>query len=82
MVIEVADSHVHWMEPRDITLDEVCRGTSDRSGPRICSHHMASGGFVFQEEVAGANALLSDGSVRFIQSGCRRRPSGACSLAT
>ena len=33
MVIEVANSNIHWMEPRDLTLEEACRGVGDGSGP-------------------------------------------------
>ena len=69
MVIEVANSNIHWMEPRNLTLEEACRGVRDGSRMCISGRHTASGGFFFQDEVAGANALLSDGSVCFLPVG-------------
>ena len=69
MVVEVANSNINWMEPRDLTLEEACRGVGDGSGPGISSHHVISGGFFFQDEVAGANVAFSDGQVRFIPAG-------------
>jgi hypothetical protein len=67
MVVEAIDSGVRWAEPRDISVDEACRGVG--SGLGISSRHMASGGFIFRDEVAGANAMFSDGSVWFIPAG-------------
>lgn len=39
MLIEIADSNIHWAEPRDLTLDEVLepRGGKNRSR---CDHHL------------------------------------------
>jgi hypothetical protein len=68
MVVEVANSGIQWAEPRDLTLDEACRGAGGGSGPAILSQHAISGGFFFQDEF-GAHVLLSDGSVRFIPAG-------------
>ena len=69
LVVEVANSNINWMEPRDITLDEACRGVGDGSRPGISSRHMISGRFFFRDEVAGANVVFSDGNVGFIPAG-------------
>ncbi len=63
MVVEVANSNINWMEPKDFTLEEACRGVGDGSGLSISSRDITPGGFFFQDEVAGANAVFSDGSV-------------------
>ena len=68
MVVEVAESNIHWMEPRDLTLEEACRGVGEGPGPGISSHHRISGRFFFHDET-GANAVFSDGSVWFIPAG-------------
>jgi hypothetical protein len=56
-VVEMANSGIHWMEPKDLAFDEAVRGINQpgvKSG--ISSKH-----------VYGANVLLSDGSVHFIK---------------
>ena len=69
VVVEVVNSNINWMEPRDITLEEACRGGGDGSGLGISSYHMTSGGFFFQDEVAGAYGVLSNGHMCFIPAG-------------
>lgn len=39
LVIEVVDSDILWMEPRDLTLEEALDGIRRNSGIRIGSHH-------------------------------------------
>jgi hypothetical protein len=69
MVVEVANSNTNWMEPRDLTLEEACRGIGNGSHMCISSRHTIPGGIFFQDEVAGANVVLSDGSVCVIPAG-------------
>ena len=69
LVVEVANSNINWMEPRDPTLEDACRGVGDGSRPGISGRHMASGLFIFRDEVAGANVVFSDGSLGFIPAG-------------
>ena len=82
MVVEVANSNINWMEPRDLTLEEACRGVGDGSGLGISSHHMIPGRFFFQDEVAGAYACFPTGAWDSFLPDCRRRRSAACSPAT
>jgi hypothetical protein len=40
-IVEVANSGIHWMEPRDLTFDEALRGINPPGpGPKISSHHV------------------------------------------
>ncbi len=39
IVVEIADSDIHWTEPRDLTFDEMSLKINDRSRPSISSHH-------------------------------------------
>ena len=69
MLVEVANSKINWMEPRDLTLDEACRGAGNGSGPSITSHHVISSGFFFQEEADGVNVAFSDGHIEILRAG-------------
>ena len=55
MIVEVANSGIHWMEPRDLHVEQMAPTINAKSGQGISSRHQA-----------GAQALLADGSVRFI----------------
>ena len=70
MVVELVDSGIPWAEPRDITLDEACRGVGEGTGPRTLAHTSVFDTFFFQEEtIAYGFILLSDGSVHSIPIG-------------
>ena len=49
MVVELVDSGIPWAEPRDITLDEACRGVGEGTGPRTLAHTSVFDTFFFQE---------------------------------
>lgn len=55
MVVEVAGSHINWLEPRDCRIEELASPGADGEGPGICSGH---------PDVV--NVLFCDGSVRAI----------------
>ena len=55
LVVEVAGSGIHWMEPRDLTIDEVLGGINNPSGTGIRSNHPG-----------GAMVLLADACVQFL----------------
>jgi prepilin-type processing-associated H-X9-DG protein len=60
ILVEIADSDIQWLEPRDITLEQAMRGIN--SGPHICisSWHPARGNSDRQDS---ANVAFADGSV-------------------
>jgi hypothetical protein len=39
MVVEVANSGIHWMEPRDLELSSMALRVNPRQGRGISSHH-------------------------------------------
>ena len=54
IVIEIADSDIHWMEPRDVLLSELSMKINDRSKRSRSSHH------------GGACVLHADGTVEIL----------------
>jgi len=55
IVVEIADSDIHWTEPRDLDFDEMNFKINDPSKPSISSHH-----------AHGAMVFYADGSVHFM----------------
>jgi hypothetical protein len=53
LLVEVENSGINWMEPKDLTLDDAIAGLTSDSGPRISSGH----------DPRLANVLLANGSV-------------------
>jgi prepilin-type processing-associated H-X9-DG protein len=55
LAIEVGGAGIHWMEPRDVTVEEAVAFITNRSAGRFGQTHPG-----------GINVLMADGSVRFI----------------
>jgi len=55
IVVEIANSDIHWTEPRDLNFDEMSFKINDKSKPSISSHHPHM-----------AMVLHADGSVHFL----------------
>jgi prepilin-type processing-associated H-X9-DG protein len=53
LLVEVARSGIHWMEPRDLELSDFDATINSRSGRGLSSNH-----------AAGVNVAMADGSVR------------------
>jgi hypothetical protein len=53
LLVEVENSGINWMEPKDLTVDQAIAGLTCRSGPRISSGH----------DARLANAVLADGEL-------------------
>jgi hypothetical protein len=64
LVIETHHSGIHWMEPRDISLEAAIGELSEQKFDTDDGHR--SNGFIFQYSYQGHNVLLADGSVQFI----------------
>ncbi len=57
LIVEIANSGIPWMEPRDLDIAQMAPTINAKSGQGISSAH-----------AGGAQALLADGTVRFISS--------------
>ncbi len=65
LVAEVADSDIHWMEPRDPSLPGVLR--PDGTAYKLPSNHGVEDGYFVVENVeGGGNVVLADASVRYL----------------
>lgn len=53
-VVEVADSGIHWMEPRDLHLGQISLAVNPPTGQGISGHRW------------GAHVLLLDGTIKFL----------------
>lgn len=66
LVVEVTDSGIHWMEPRDLTVYQAVRGINSTLGMCISSWHPARGNSDRQES---ANVAFADGMVVNLKNG-------------
>lgn len=55
LLIEVKDSGIHWMEPRDLDISQMAPGINTTSGKGISSNHPG-----------GAIVVFADGHTRFV----------------
>ena len=55
LIVEVANSGIHWMEPRDLHVSQMAPTINAKAGQGISSKHKV-----------GAHVLFADGSVRFL----------------
>ena len=63
MLVEVANSDINWMEPRDLSFEEALRGINPKSGVGISSPHVSDNGY-FYHETPVVNVALADGTAR------------------
>lgn len=61
LVVEVANSGIHWMEPRDLHILQMAPSVQAKEGQGISSRHNG-----------GAHALFGDGGVRFVSESLSR----------
>jgi prepilin-type processing-associated H-X9-DG protein len=55
LLVEIADSGIHWMEPRDLLIEQAARGINPSTGKGISSFHPG-----------GANAAFADGHIEYL----------------
>jgi hypothetical protein len=65
LVVEVCNSGIHWMEPRDLDSSTISLEINPKVGRGICSQH-----------TAGAHICIFDGSVRFLSNRVTARELG------
>jgi prepilin-type processing-associated H-X9-DG protein len=55
LVVEIANSDIHWMEPRDLDIRKIAKQINPKNAIGISSYHPG-----------GANVVLADNSVQFL----------------
>ena len=68
MLVEVANSDIHWMEPRDLSFEEALRGINPPSGMGISSRHVWGENY-FKYGTPVANFAFADGTVHSLPEG-------------
>jgi hypothetical protein len=68
-VVEACDLDIAWMEPRDISLEDLCKPMPDGTAAGLSSKHTVQGHFFYYDQAYGGNAVFADGSVRSIPPG-------------
>jgi prepilin-type processing-associated H-X9-DG protein len=64
MLVEVwGESRPAWIEPIDITLEDLARGVNSESGKSISGDHISRQRMFFDDEFGGINFCFADGSV-------------------
>jgi hypothetical protein len=66
MVVEMADSGIHWMEPRDLPFATLAMSVNPKSGMGISSLHCDPG---WRHSRLGANIGMVNGEVEFLPTG-------------
>jgi hypothetical protein len=72
MVVEVANSGIHWAEPRDLSVESIAQAAAAApNSVGFVKHVRRTDGFFFYHDtvVHGINVALADGSVRFLPAG-------------
>ncbi len=70
MVVEVANSGIPWMEPRDLSLDALAAAGAKSPALTVSSNHGQREDFFFiYEHGCGANVATADGSVHYLPPG-------------
>ena len=64
MVVEMADSGIHWMEPRDLGIAIMNMSVNPESGVGISSLHRDPG---WRRQRLGANVAMADGHIDFLR---------------
>lgn len=62
LLVELFDSKIPWMEPRDITLGQALDGPDGKASVPT-SRHAFPGGYFFREHTRVGNLLMADGTV-------------------
>ena len=69
MVVEMADSNINWLEPKDLAFDDACRGLASDKRPIISSQHSIENKGYFQQPVREATVAFADGHVCMVGDG-------------
>ncbi|MSR56876.1 MAG: DUF1559 domain-containing protein [Planctomycetaceae bacterium] len=67
LVVEIEDSGIHWMKPRDLNFEEMNFALNDSEDRSISARHKEKGRWPWSGTSAWVNVLFADGSVKRIR---------------
>ncbi len=67
LLVEIAASDIHWMEPRDVTLEEALSGHNGKCAVPSSHHYMERTYFFFATYPLKGNVLTADGSCHCLE---------------
>jgi hypothetical protein len=63
LLVEITDSDIHWMEPRDVTLEEALGKPGDGVATAPTSNHYTKDSYFFKSLPVAGHIAMADGSV-------------------
>jgi len=66
VLLEVPNSGIHWMEPRDFTWEDVAARMKPGAEPSLFTRRVVEQTFLTRKEISGTHAVLADGGVIFL----------------
>ena len=66
LLVEVADSNIHWAQPRDFELSKMTIGINNSDTKGVSSHHCRDLSYMFKNGKPGANVLFADGHAEYL----------------
>ncbi len=63
IVVEIVDSGIHWMEPRDLDMATMAMSINPTEGMGVSSNHRADS---WSRRLLGAHVGMADDSIRFL----------------
>jgi hypothetical protein len=72
LLVEIADSNIQWLEPRDVAIEEVFAKDNEVASVPKSHHHLERTYFFYRNDPLAGNVLMADGAGECLQKPLRR----------